>query len=216
MAPAVMVTAAPAPSVMMAAATAAHPMAVTVPTSALDLNHRVILRGRRRDPQPGGSGCGHCQQQRATNQCNASHAVVLSSHRMIAISHTISRPGDCSAGAEMPIISGPITQALPTIPEAARYQTWAKASLGDRATGITLIGGALVILAGGGPMVGGLVSITLGPLMRRMQPGDGPFEPRRGPELRPVAAARCRQRRSVDRGACPPPLYDQTPGSASV
>jgi hypothetical protein len=115
MAPAVMVAATAAPSIMVAPATAAHMMPVAVPMSALDLNHRFILRGKRRDPQPGGSGCGHRQQQRATNQCNASHA--SSSHRMIAILPIISRSCVCSARAEMPIFTGPIVQSLPIVPE---------------------------------------------------------------------------------------------------
>jgi hypothetical protein len=71
MTPAVMVST--APSAMMAPATATHMVAVAVPT--FDLNNRVVLRSQWSDTHPGGSGCGHGQQQRATNQCNASHAV---------------------------------------------------------------------------------------------------------------------------------------------
>jgi hypothetical protein len=63
---------------MVTPATAAHAMAV--PMSVLDLNHRIVLRAKRRDSHSGGCGCGHGQQQCATNQCNASHAVFLPSH----------------------------------------------------------------------------------------------------------------------------------------
>jgi hypothetical protein len=73
----------------MAAATVSHVMSVTVPMSALDLNH-TIMCAKRRNPQPGGSGCGHCQQQRAANQCDTSHAVFLPSH-------------DCDIGYNFPI-----------------------------------------------------------------------------------------------------------------
>jgi hypothetical protein len=76
MAPALMVSAAAAPSIMVTPATAAHVMAVPV----LDLNDRIMLRAKRRDSHSGGCGCGHGQQQCATNQCNASHAVFLPSH----------------------------------------------------------------------------------------------------------------------------------------
>jgi hypothetical protein len=76
---------------MVTTAAAMH-MTVAVAMPASNLNHGVVWRGKRRDPQPGGSGCGHCQcrrEQRGTNQNNAFHAV--SSHRMIAISGTIAR-----------------------------------------------------------------------------------------------------------------------------
>jgi hypothetical protein len=89
MAPALMVSAASAPSIMVTPSTATHVMAV--PMSVLDLNHRIILRGKRRDSHPGGSGCGHGQQQCATNQCNASHAVFLPSH-------------DCDIAYNFPIV----------------------------------------------------------------------------------------------------------------
>ena len=88
-APAVMVSAAPAPATMMAPAAAARAMAVPVAMSP-DLNHRIILRGKRRDPDSGRSGCGHCQQQCAANQYDASHAVVLPSH-------------DCDIGYNFPL-----------------------------------------------------------------------------------------------------------------
>ena len=50
MAPAVMVPAAPAPSIMVAPAAAMH-VAVAMPAS--HTNNGVVLRGKRRDPQPG-------------------------------------------------------------------------------------------------------------------------------------------------------------------
>src|SRR5438552_1425133 len=78
LAPTVMAPAAPAPSVMMAAAAALDMMSVSVPVTP-DLNRRVVLRGERPDSQPGGSGCGHRQrrEQCETNQHNAFHAVFL-------------------------------------------------------------------------------------------------------------------------------------------
>ena len=69
MAPAVMVPAAPAPSVMVTTAAAVH-MAVAMPMAAPDLDHCVILRGERRNSQPGGSRSGHRQcrsKQRAAD-----------------------------------------------------------------------------------------------------------------------------------------------------
>ena len=61
MTPAVMMSAAPAPSVMVTTAAAVH-MAVAMPMSP-DLDHRVILSGERRDSQPGGSRGGHRQRR---------------------------------------------------------------------------------------------------------------------------------------------------------
>ena len=52
MAPAVMVPAAPAPSIMVAPAAAMH-VAVAVAMPASHTNNGVVLRGKRRDPQPG-------------------------------------------------------------------------------------------------------------------------------------------------------------------
>ena len=55
MAPTVMVSADSAPAIiMMAPAAAAHVTAVAVSMSAPDLNHRVVLRGKRRNPHPSG------------------------------------------------------------------------------------------------------------------------------------------------------------------
>jgi hypothetical protein len=91
MAPAVMVPAASSPSIMVTAAAVVH-MAVAI--SGFDLNHLIALRGKRHDPQPGGSGCSHCQgrcKNRESDQRNAFH--VVSSHRMIAIWGTIPGPG---------------------------------------------------------------------------------------------------------------------------
>jgi len=96
MAPAVMVPAAPAPTIMVTPAAAVH-VTVAVAMSAFHLNHGVVLRGKRRDQQPGGSGRGQCKcrcKQRDTNQSDAFQ--VVSSHRMIAISDTISRLEFCS------------------------------------------------------------------------------------------------------------------------
>lgn len=70
MAPAAMVSAAAPPTIMMAPAAT---VSVSVPVSALDLDRRVTWRGQRCDAEPGGSGCGHRQQQRTPNQCNAFH-----------------------------------------------------------------------------------------------------------------------------------------------
>jgi len=56
---------------MVSAAAAAHVTAVAVSMSAPTLNHRVVLRGKRRDPHPCGVAviasssaqpCPHCQK----------------------------------------------------------------------------------------------------------------------------------------------------------
>jgi hypothetical protein len=73
--------------------TAAAVQVVAVVMTALDLDHRVILRGERRDSQSGGSGGGHSQrcEQRETNQSNAFHAVLLPSQ-------------DCDIGHNFPLV----------------------------------------------------------------------------------------------------------------
>jgi hypothetical protein len=64
---------------MMTATAAAHVVAVAM--TAPDLDHRVVLRGERRDAQSGGSGAGHRQrrEQPETNHSKAFHAVFLPS-----------------------------------------------------------------------------------------------------------------------------------------
>ena len=92
--------AASAPTIMVTVAAAMH-MTVAVAMPASNLNYGFVWRGKRRNSQPGGSGCGHCQrgcEQCYTNQNNAFHAV--SSHRMIAISGSISDAWICSARAQ--------------------------------------------------------------------------------------------------------------------
>ena len=83
MAPAVMVPAAPAPTIMVTPAAAVHvTVTVAVAMPAFHLNHGVVLRGKRRDQQPGGSGRGQCKcrcKQRDTNQSDAFQ--VVSSNR---------------------------------------------------------------------------------------------------------------------------------------
>jgi hypothetical protein len=118
-APAIMVPPAPAPSIMVTTAAAAHVVAVAM--TASDLDHRVVLRGERRDAQSGGSGGGHRQrcEQRETNQSNAFHAV--SSHRKIAIWGTISRSWICSACAKRPEIVMLIAADCRIFPSSKRH-----------------------------------------------------------------------------------------------
>jgi hypothetical protein len=76
---------------MVTTAAAAHVVAVAM--TALDLDHRVVLRGERRDDESGGRGGGHRQrcEQHETNQSNAFHAVFLPSQ-------------DCDMGHNFPLV----------------------------------------------------------------------------------------------------------------
>jgi hypothetical protein len=66
------VAASAVPAVAMAMATMHMP---AVRAAVPDLNHRTVLRGKRRDPRQGGSGQGHCQRSdhRRADQNDTSH-----------------------------------------------------------------------------------------------------------------------------------------------
>jgi hypothetical protein len=94
--PAVMMSAASAPAVVVASSAAMH-VSVTVPM-ALDLNDRIVLNGRRRDPESSGSGCGDSEGGRSRRDGNEQQAfhefLQIAGLRLIDPS---SRSGDCSA-----------------------------------------------------------------------------------------------------------------------
>ena len=99
MAPAIMVPAPSAPAIVVTAAAAAHVMAVPMP--APDLDNGVILSDERRNAQSCRSGDGHRErrEQREADQSEAFHNGF--SHRIIAISGTISRLLICSTRAKI-------------------------------------------------------------------------------------------------------------------
>jgi hypothetical protein len=81
---------------MMSSPAAVH-VAVTMPM-ALDLNYRIILNGRGRDPESSGSGCGDSEGGRSRRDGNEQQAfhefLQIAGPRLI---DTSSRSEDCSA-----------------------------------------------------------------------------------------------------------------------
>ena len=138
MAPAVMVPAAPAPTIMVTPAAAVHvTVTVAVAMPASHLNHGVVLPGKRRDQQPGGSGRGQCKcrcKQRDTNQSDAFQ--VVSSHRMIAISDTISRLEFCSKYWLRWKLQRSLRVGLPDFPDLRSSRSTLLTNLSERPCGI--------------------------------------------------------------------------------